>query len=127
MLYNYTNLVFEGGGVKGIAYAGALQVLSDRGILSNVKNVAGTSAGAITATLVVLGYQPAEIKQKISAMDFKSFEDGWDPLRIVTEYGLYKGNDLLSWIQELIAEKAQKGASATFEDLHQQGLADLYV
>lgn len=127
MSYNYTNLVFEGGGVKGIAYAGALEVLGERGILADVKNVAGTSAGAITATLVALGYQPAEVKQKVLALNFKDFEDGWDPLRLVTKYGLYRGNDLLSWIQEMIAGKAQKGKGATFEDLHLQGLPDLYV
>ena len=30
MSYNFSNLVFEGGGVKGIAYIGALDVLADR-------------------------------------------------------------------------------------------------
>lgn len=28
---NFRNLVFEGGGVKGIAYGGALEVLKERG------------------------------------------------------------------------------------------------
>lgn len=127
MSYNYTNLVFEGGGVKGIAYAGALQVLSDRGILANIKKVAGTSAGAITAALIALGYTAGDVKQKIMDLNFRDFEDGWDPLRIITKYGLYKGNDLLQWIQEMIAAKAQKGKDATFEDLHMQGLPDLYI
>ena len=31
------NLVFRGGGVKGIAYCGALKVLSDLALLDNVK------------------------------------------------------------------------------------------
>ena len=31
------NLVFRGGGVKGIAYCGALKVLSDLNLLNNVK------------------------------------------------------------------------------------------
>lgn len=127
MSNTYTNLVFEGGGVKGIAYAGALQVLGEHGILTNIKNVAGTSAGAITATLVALGYSPQEVKQKVLALNFKEFEDGWDPLRLLTQYGLYKGNDLLSWIQEMVAGKAQQGKNATFEDLHLQGLPNLYV
>jgi NTE family protein len=127
MSYNYTNLVFEGGGVKGIAYAGALEVLSERGILQNVKKAAGTSAGAITATLVCLGYSAAKIKEAIFALDFSKFEDGWDPLRLPIEYGLYKGDAFLKWIQEMITGKAKAGANATFEDLHNQGLPDLYV
>jgi hypothetical protein len=31
------NLVFRGGGMKGIAYCGALDVITDLGMLNNVK------------------------------------------------------------------------------------------
>ena len=51
MTYKYTNLVSEGAGVQVIADTGA-QKLGDSGILANIKNVAGTFAGAITTTLV---------------------------------------------------------------------------
>ena len=71
----YTNLVFQGGGVKGIAYAGALQVLESRGILAQIERVAGTSAGAITACLVSLNYDAAYITKTIKTLNFKSFED----------------------------------------------------
>jgi NTE family protein len=127
MSYKFTNLVFEGGGVKGIAYAGALQVLTDCGILPQIKQVAGTSAGAITATLVALGYTAPEIKSIIMDMDFKKFEDGWDPLRLPTEYGLYKGDAFLTWIQKMIAGKARKGPNATFADLYDQSGIGLFV
>jgi predicted acylesterase/phospholipase RssA len=43
------HLVFEGGGVKGVAYVGALQVLGENDLLEDVTSVAGTSAGSITA------------------------------------------------------------------------------
>ena len=36
---NYRNLVFEGGGVKGIAYGGALGVLQEKGILDKIQRV----------------------------------------------------------------------------------------
>ena len=49
-MYPFKNLVFQGGGVKGIAYGGALDVLDKKGILKNIIRVAGTSAGAINAT-----------------------------------------------------------------------------
>jgi len=126
MEYNYTNLVFEGGGVKGIAYAGALQVLSDQGILSNIKRVAGTSAGAITACLICLGYSAEELNQTITAMNFKTFEDGWDPLRIPTKYGLYEGDAFLTWLQGLFTKQGLD-KNITFAGLKEKGLRDLYV
>jgi NTE family protein len=50
----YRNLVFKGGGVKGIAYLGALESAYSKGVMRTVERVAGTSAGAITATLTAL-------------------------------------------------------------------------
>ena len=47
MDYPFRNLVFEGGGVKGIAYVGTMRVLESKGILQNISRVGGTSAGAI--------------------------------------------------------------------------------
>jgi NTE family protein len=56
MAYHFRNLVFEGGGVKGIAYVGAMEVLQRKGVLSGIERVGGTSAGAINATLCALGF-----------------------------------------------------------------------
>ncbi len=36
MSYHFKNLVFEGGGVKGIAYVGAMEILADKGILQKI-------------------------------------------------------------------------------------------
>ena len=55
------DLVCEGGGVKGIGLAGAYSVLEEHGYRPN--NVAGTSAGAITAALIAAGYSSAELKK----------------------------------------------------------------
>ena len=75
MHYNFKNLVFEGGGVKGIAYGGALEALDKKGVLSNITRVAGTSAGAINATLLALDYSSAEVSKIIAETDFKKFGD----------------------------------------------------
>ena len=39
------NPIFEGAGIRGIAYAGAIQALEERGIALNIEKVGGTSAG----------------------------------------------------------------------------------
>ena len=51
--------VFEGGGVKGIGLVGAVAVAEERGY--QWVNIAGTSAGAIVAALLAVGYSVAEI------------------------------------------------------------------
>lgn len=126
MAYNYQNLVFKGGGVLGIAYAGAINVLEQNGILSQIQRVAGTSAGAITSALVALRYNAAEILSIVKATDFKSFEDKFDPLRIPTKYGLYQGDAFLQWMQTQITNKGL-AATATFTDFHNAGMLDLNV
>ena len=120
------NLAFKGGGVLGIAYAGAITVLEQKGILKNIEKVSGTSAGAITAALVSLNYTAAEIHTIVQSTDFKTFEDKKDPLRLLTKYGIYKGDALLSWIEAQIVKKGLP-ASATFTDFKNKGCKDLYV
>jgi NTE family protein len=61
------NLVFQGGGVRGVAYAGALQSLP---VDFKVHTVAGASAGSIVAALVGIGKTPAQIKQLLSEKEF---------------------------------------------------------
>ena len=51
--------VFEGGGAKGVAFVGAMEILNGRG--HRLRRYLGTSAGAITATLSAAGYSPAEM------------------------------------------------------------------
>jgi predicted acylesterase/phospholipase RssA len=48
--------VFEGGGAKGVAYAGALLAMAERKCW--FRAVAGASAGAITAALVASALPP---------------------------------------------------------------------
>jgi NTE family protein len=129
MSYNYSNLVFEGGGVKGLAYVGALEVLEQKGILPQIKAVAGTSAGSIVGALLALGYTPGDIHTIMNELDFTKFEDGWDPLRIPFSYGLYKGAFFLNWMEEQIEKAPGKNLSkkASFADLQAAGGLDLHV
>lgn len=60
MTYQFKNLVFEGGGVKGAAYVGAMEALDESKILGNIERICGTSAGAITAVLIGLGFSVEE-------------------------------------------------------------------
>jgi NTE family protein len=114
------DLVCEGGGVKGIGLAGAYSVLEEQGHVP--QNVAGTSAGAITAGLIAAGYTSAELREITFGIDYRRFEDrSWQnrvpgagrPLSILMKNGIYKGDEFLRWMGGLLADKGIR----TFADL----------
>ena len=114
------DLVCEGGGVKGLGLAGAYAALEQHGY--KPQNVAGTSAGAITAALIAAGYTSAELDKIIFGLDYRQFEDeSWEdhipligtPLSILFNQGVYKGEVFLDWIRPLLAAKGVH----TFADL----------
>ena len=126
------NLAFKGGGVLGIAYAGAIKALEGNNILPQIEKVAGTSAGAITATLVSLNYTADEIQSIVNSTSFSTFEDKKSILRIPFKYGLYAGDALLAWVKSTISKKGLP-ENATFRDFHNfvdtqnRPTKDLYV
>ena len=121
------DLVFEGGGVKGIGLVGALAVLEEQGF--QPQNMAGASAGAIVAALYAAGYTAAELREIIGALDFNQFTDrGWEdrlPLgrrtaSILKDQGIYEGKIFEGWIRGLLAAKGKR----TFRDLVHPDFAD---
>jgi NTE family protein len=108
----HADLVFEGGGVKGIGLAGAYAVLEDRDFAP--KRVAGTSAGAITAALVAAGYTSAQLDEIVLHLPFADFKDErWlehvpligDELNILRHRGIYKGAFFQEWMAKRLGEK----------------------
>ena len=77
--HQYVDLVLQGGGVLGIALIGYTYTLEKAGI--RFLNIAGTSAGAVNATLLAAVGYPNESKSDalldiFNSMDFESFIDG---------------------------------------------------
>ena len=81
--------IFQGGGMKGIAYIGALIALEENGFIC--KKAAGTSVGAIIAGLVAAGYNGQEMLYIINNLDFKTLVKS-EPNKIknlISDKGLY--------------------------------------
>jgi len=120
--YHYKNLVMEGGGVRGLAYSGALEVLEQKNILKDLDRVAGSSAGAIAGLMVSLGYNSKEVDSILQTLKIQEFNDGKNIFgkinRIKKEYGVYKGNRFEDWLGRLILYKTGN-ANTTFLQLHQ--------
>ena len=69
--------VFEGGGVRGMAFVGALKIAEERGY--QWQNIAGTSAGAIVASLLAADYSAKEIEERMWKVDFGELKDtAWE-------------------------------------------------
>ncbi len=72
-------LVLNGGGVKGAAFCGALVELYRR-VEIEPRAFCGTSAGAITATALAMGYKPETIETIMRQVSFLDFLDSkWQP------------------------------------------------
>ena len=121
MAYEFENLVFEGGGVKGLAFCGALKVLEEKGIMKNIKRLAGSSAGAITAGLLACGYTADGILKKLRGKNFNDFkDDSWgfirDLWRLKNKYGFHLGKEFYNWYGALLEDETGK-ADITFADV----------
>ncbi|QHL89110.1 patatin [Nibribacter ruber] len=131
----YKNLALEGGGIRGIAYGGALAELDKRGLLQPIERIAGTSAGAIQACLLAVGYTPEEITKVTFETPIQKFADGrflfiGGFTRMANRYGWYRGEKFTQWISSLI-EKRTGNPDLTFQELHalagKNGCRDLYI
>ncbi len=127
-------LVFKGGGIKGIAYVGALRNLKEQNLLEELEWVAGSSAGAMVALFVALGYTQAEMEHELKAVNFEEFKDHegsnswWGKITgkfknlknlLWDKEGYYLGKKLHQWLHKLIKDKLQR-EDATFDDLHKE-------
>ena len=145
----FRNLVFEGGGVKGIAYGGALEELNTLNILPKINRVAGTSAGAINALLLAIGYEVSEVSRIVAETNFADFEDTpypkkWQLRRwylnikkTLRVYGWHKGDEFTVWLVDKI-ERKSIDPNITFAQFNElvkadqaagspKGLMELYV
>ena len=125
------HLVFEGAGIRGIAYCGVVQEMESKKIMDNIEKVGGTSSGAIVALTISLGYTGKEIENIILKTNFKKLNDGkyffiGGINRINKYFGWYRGKRVEHWLEKIIKEKTGD-QNITFEEMHQKGFKDLYI
>lgn len=106
------NAVFEGGGVKGIALAGAVRAAENHCVAFN--RVAGTSSGSIVASLIAAGCKADELRAIIESTPFSSFLQRSPAfnvkligpfVRLLLRKGLYSGDALEHWIGTILLAK----------------------
>lgn len=118
-------LGFQGGGIKGLAYIGALKKLQEYGLdMNKIKRFAGTSAGSQIATLLAVGYDIEELEAIFSNIPFHKYNDGSFGIfrnihRILWSYGYNKGTFMKDFIDKLITDKIGN-IRTTFLDLYEK-------
>ncbi|HXH54368.1 MAG TPA: patatin-like phospholipase family protein [Gammaproteobacteria bacterium] len=97
----------QGGGMKGIGYVGAIRELDNLGVLPQLEEVAGSSAGGFLALMLAIGCTPEELEAEMLGMDFRSFQDkrnlGWIEASKIKQL-LKGGEDLLGGSPEKIGK-----------------------
>ncbi len=125
-----THLVFEGGGVLGAAYAGAMQALDEQQVLAGIEGVCGTSIGSVMALMVALRLPVPTIRKLALDTNYHSLQDGgWlGPLRLLTRFGWYSGKAARKNVEDIITGSGLGlKADATFADLRAAGCRHLKV
>ncbi|UOK59961.1 patatin-like phospholipase family protein [Bacillus sp. OVS6] len=104
-------------------------------MLSNIKRVGGSSAGAIVALILSLNYSQSKLSKILSNLNLLDFKDEsfgpiGDIVRLTNEFGWYKGDKFKEWIEDIIEEKTGNKHS-TFKDINEQkeeyNFKDLYI
>jgi NTE family protein len=128
----YHNLVFEGGGVLGVSYCGALEELHRLNILKNITGFAGTSVGSIVAALLACGASYNFIKSELMGLNLAKLTDYTSDYKIVNfmnlinQYGLCKGDKLYNWITDMLYKLTGR-EKITFADVKKLYGTDLYI
>ncbi len=112
-------LVLAGGGVRGLAFVGALRALADAcggdAWLGRLAHLVGASVGALVALLLALGGRLDELERDLCSLVAADLFDAPDLVALVTRVrlnagdrlrmGMDRGDRLREWLAERVARR----------------------
>lgn len=107
--------------MKGISHVGALEILEERGLLKNVKEYIGTSAGALIGFCICIGYTLSELRAICMELDL-SLAQNLDPeiiMQFLENFGLDDGANTDKLLTVLLKAK-RVDPNITFEEFARQ-------
>lgn len=110
-------LILKGGGVKGLAFAGAVQELENH---FEFQTFVGTSAGAIAAALLAAGATGTNLERRLRKKSFRDFLDGrsWAAFVTIPLFGgIHPGLSISNWIRDELWEIREKRNEVYLKDL----------
>lgn len=103
-------LVLSGGGARIICHAGALKALQEAGKMVAVREYIGSSAGAIAAMALAIGYSIQELTDHLLAFNFSELQDpnAFDVDNIMSfldTNGLDNGDTMLAYFAHILEQR----------------------
>jgi predicted patatin/cPLA2 family phospholipase len=111
------NLVFSGGGLRGLAFIGAYKFLQKKHLLKNLKAISGCSAGSIIGFLININIFYKDLIPFITEIDFEELQN-FDYINFINNFGIEKGIKLIDKIKELLKQK-NININITFKELYE--------
>lgn len=110
MLYkNFSSLVIAGGATKVISSIGVIKFLEEHNMIKSIKNLVGTSAGAVLCAFVALGYDSTSIREffirnlcKDQAITSLNIDE---MLNFFSSYGVSTGHNIDTFFKRMICQK----------------------
>ena len=127
-----TNIVFEGGGVKGIAHVGALTALEKYNIRDKLTHFAGTSAGSINATLAAIKVPAKKIREILEKNSPSTLLcNKWgvfrDIINLYVNFGWNKNSNLLKFVENKVLQPYTGIKNITFQQIYEKYGSELYI
>lgn len=103
-------LVLSSGGARIICHAGALKALQDAGKLVAVREYVGSSAGAIAAMALAIGYSVQELTDHLLTFDFSELQDPNafemdNVMGFLDTNGLDNGDTMLAYFARILEQR----------------------
>ena len=119
---NYT-AIFQGGGIKAIAYIGAILALEEEGYIC--KKAAGVSAGSIFSALLTAGYTGKEMLNIINTINVDNLIKKNDKFikNTINDKGMYS----LYYIEKMIEDLLLKKDKYSFSSFKENNLYKLKI
>ena len=111
-------ICFSGGGIRAVAFVGALEILNKHKLLVNVKEYVGVSAGALIGFVLSIGYTFQELKKLVLEFDFSLIRnlEPENTLLFLEQYGMDNGANLQRLCESVVKQK-NISATITFQEL----------
>lgn len=101
------NLVISGGSTKTVAVVGCLKYLEEFGMLSNVVNFIGSSAGSMLCLFLILGYHTSEmlefLKRSLHLLNLE-FDELLN-FTVLDTFGLDSGVNISRFVRDILHHK----------------------
>jgi predicted acylesterase/phospholipase RssA len=101
----YTGLCLSVGGIRGVLQLGGIQEFWRRGQLEGLTHLAGSSVGAMNASLLSIGYEPLSLLGELCDPEFVSVFNSINFMNLPNLYGLYPTVIIRKKMEQLVILK----------------------